>query len=108
VRLADAVETLDLDLDRASSGLPTGAGRLETEPLYLVCTHGRHDPCCAERGRPLAAAMSDAGGDRAWECSHIGGDRFAGNLLCFPHGLYFGRAGPQDGPRIAAAYARGK
>ncbi len=31
-----------------------------TDPLYLVCTHGKHDPCCAVRGRPVAAALAQA------------------------------------------------
>jgi hypothetical protein len=81
---------------------------VETEPLYLVCTHGRHDPCCAERGRPLARAVAGSFPDAAWECSHIGGDRFAGNLVVFPHGLYFGRVGAEDGTRVAQAYLEGR
>jgi hypothetical protein len=42
-----------------------------------------------------------------WECSHIGGDRFAGNLVCFPHGLYFGRLDETTGPAVARAYLEG-
>ncbi|MCY7304461.1 MAG: sucrase ferredoxin, partial [Thermoleophilia bacterium] len=48
-------------------------------PLYLVCTHGRHDACCAKRGRPVAATLSERRPESVWECSHIGGDRFAPN-----------------------------
>jgi len=29
---------------------------VDQQPLYLVCTHGTHDVCCAVRGRPVAAA----------------------------------------------------
>jgi len=29
--------------------------------------------------------------DWVWQSSHIGGDRFAGNLVCLPEGLYYGR-----------------
>jgi hypothetical protein len=47
-------------------------------------------------------------GDRAWEVSHIGGDRFAGNLVCFPHGLYFGRLDPDAGVAVAERYAQGQ
>ena len=46
-------------------------------PLYLVCTHGRHDRCCALRGRPVAQALSRRHPQRTWESSHVGGDRFA-------------------------------
>ena len=27
------------------------------ESVFLVCTHGSHDACCALRGRPVAAAL---------------------------------------------------
>ena len=94
-------DLFDTDLARLAAGGTTGLGSVETDPLFLVCTNGARDTCCAERGRPLAAAMEKAFDDRVWECSHIGGDRFAPNLVCFPHGLYFGRVAPEDGARIA-------
>jgi hypothetical protein len=56
-------------------------GEVSEEPIYLVCTHGRHDACCAVRGRPVAAALAAAYPERTWECSHIGGDRFAANVV---------------------------
>lgn len=60
-------------------------------PLYLVCTHGRHDRCCALRGRPVAQALGRVEPERTWECTHIGGDRFAANVVVLPDGLYLGR-----------------
>jgi hypothetical protein len=60
-------------------------------PLYLVCTHGRHDRCCALRGRPVAQALGRVEPARTWECTHIGGDRFAANVVVLPEGLYLGR-----------------
>lgn len=59
-------------------------------PLYLACTHGIHDACCAIRGRPIAGALSQHWPENTWECSHVGGDRYAGNLLVVPDGIYFG------------------
>ena len=104
----DAIEAaLDIEMEALGRGERIG-GAPVAEPLFLVCTHGRHDPCCAERGRPLALATAESFPHETWECSHIGGDRFAGNLVAFPHGLYFGRAGPQDGPRIGRAYLEGR
>ena len=93
-------DLLDADLAALAAGRPTGLGSVETDPLFLVCTNGARDPCCAERGRPLAAALEREYDDRIWESSHIGGDRFAPNLVCLPHGLYFGRVSPEDGARI--------
>ncbi|HEX2090601.1 MAG TPA: sucrase ferredoxin [Actinomycetota bacterium] len=94
-------DLLEADLSELSAGRPTGLGSVGHDPVFLVCTNGARDPCCAERGRPLAASLEREYGDRVWECSHIGGDRFAPNLVCLPHGLYFGRVAPKDGPRIA-------
>lgn len=65
------------------------------DPLYLVCTHGRHDRCCAVRGRPVAHALEPARPGLVWESSHIGGDRFAANLLVLPEGLYLGQVEPE-------------
>ncbi|MGQ0841853.1 sucrase ferredoxin [Actinokineospora sp.] len=93
-------ELLDLRLD-APRGEPS------TEPVYLVCAHGRHDTCCAIRGRPVAAALAAAWPGRTWECSHVGGDRFAANLVVLPHGLYYGQVTAALGPRIAADHDAG-
>lgn len=86
-----------------SPGLDPCAG-----PLLAVCTHGRHDACCAERGRPVAQALAKSRhADAVWECSHIGGDRFAGNLLVLPRGLYYGRVAPAAALEVADAASEG-
>jgi hypothetical protein len=100
-------EALELDLYALGSGERIGLEPHE-RALFLVCTHGRRDVCCAERGRPLAGALSRAYPDETWESTHVGGDRFAGNLLAFPHGLYFGRVRPEEGASVADAYVSGR
>ena len=77
-------------------------------PLFLVCTNGKRDACCALRGRVLMAAMAERHPDRTWESTHLGGHRFAGNLVCLPDGLLYGRVSPADGPRLADAYLDGR
>lgn len=72
------------------------------EPVYLVCAHGRHDACCAVRGRPVAAALSAAYAENIWECSHVGGDRFAANLVVLPDGLMYGHVTEASALQIAA------
>ncbi len=106
-QLAGPAELDELDLARLGAGERAGFGDPVTRPLYLACTNGRHDRCCATYGRPLARALDEVVGERVWECSHVGGDRFAGNLVCFPDGLYFGRVGPRTAPRVAGLYERG-
>jgi hypothetical protein len=95
-------DALELDpRDRSSfAGSP--------HPLFVVCTHGRRDPCCAERGRPLVERLAASFPDLTWESTHVGGDRFAGNLVAFPHGLYHGRVEPDEGPEIARGYGEGR
>lgn len=78
------------------------------DPILLVCTNGKRDACCALRGRALMSALAADHAERTWECSHLGGHRFAGNLVCLPHGLVYGRVGPADGPRLADAYFAGR
>lgn len=82
-------------------------GTISTEPVYLVCTHGRHDACCAVRGRPVAAALASAYPERTWECSHIGGDRFAANVVVLPHGLFYGHVPPTRAVELARQYDKG-
>jgi hypothetical protein len=100
-------EVLDLDLGLLCRGRSMGL-EPQADPVFCVCTHGRHDACCAELGRPLAAALSASHPAQTWECSHIGGDRFAGNVLVLPDGLYYGRADRESGPRIADAHLAGR
>lgn len=79
-----------------------------TDPMYLVCTHGTHDRCCAIAGRPVAAALAELRPEHTWECSHVGGDRFAGNVLVLPYGLYYGYVDASDVAAIVTATERGE
>jgi hypothetical protein len=78
------------------------------DPILLVCTNGKRDACCALRGRALVVALAADHAERTWECSHLGGHRFAGNLVCLPDGIVYGRVGAADGPGLADAYLDGR
>jgi hypothetical protein len=88
-------DLFELDLSPIKRGDSVG-GKTVTENRFFVCTHGKHDPCCAKYGRPVAAALAHQWPARAWETSHIGGDRFAGNVLVLPLGIYYGRVGTSE------------
>ncbi len=103
-QIADLAE---LDLSEITDAPVEAFGRAVTDPIFLVCTNGKRDACCALRGRALMAALAVKHGDRTWECTHLGGHRFAGNLVCLPDGIVYGRVAPADGPRLASAYLDG-
>jgi hypothetical protein len=90
-------DLLSLELAAAVSGEAPPPGDPLSHPLFVVCTHGKRDPCCARYGRPLYEGMREAADEGwVWQSSHVGGDRFAGNLVCFPEGLYYGRVDRLD------------
>jgi hypothetical protein len=78
-------------------------------PLLVVCTHGKRDRCCARYGRPLYDRLRDeAEQSWVWQSTHVGGDRFAGNLVCLPQGLYFGRIEAGDVWPVLDEYLAGR
>ncbi|MEU6732730.1 sucrase ferredoxin [Streptomyces physcomitrii] len=79
----------DEDLAQIATALET-PGKPDRTPVILVCAHGRHDACCAVRGRPVGRALSARWPELVWECTHVGGDRFAANLVLVPDGVYYG------------------
>jgi hypothetical protein len=98
----------DLSVE-AAAGDPVGSfGAPMTGPMFLVCTNGKRDACCALRGRALMTALSVAHAESVWECTHLGGHRFAGNLVCLPDGILYGRVSALDGPSVLEAYLAGR
>lgn len=94
-------ELLELPLD-GSVGEPT------PDLAYLVCTHSKHDTCCALRGRNVAMALHEVRPGQVWECSHVGGERFAANVLVLPTGLLYGRVLPFAAAEFVAASEAGE
>jgi hypothetical protein len=90
-----------LELDLAD------AGESVSHPVFLVCTHGKHDRCCAKYGRPLYDAVREQVDEGwVWQSTHVGGDRFAGNLVALPDGVYYGRVEPSEAwPLLESALA---
>jgi hypothetical protein len=96
-----------LDLEVLGSTEPPGVGRPVERSVQLVCTHGRHDRCCADHGRPVVRALEAAGAD-VWESSHVGGDRFAANVVDLPSGVFLGRVPPEGAATMLAELAAGR
>jgi hypothetical protein len=110
VRTTPATGMLALDLPSVDDVAAVPFAALATEqfpaterPLILVCTHGQHDSCCGRRGYPLFDALRGREEIDVWQCSHIGGDRFAANALVLPWGIYYGPVEPADAPTLVNA-----
>lgn len=78
-------------------------------PLVLVCVHGRRDACCARLGPPLYAEAVAAGVPVSlWQCSHLGGHRFAPNVLALPGGVQLGRVPAGRAAQVVSLLAAGR
>jgi hypothetical protein len=88
----------------ANTGLANTAG---PQRLALVCTNGRRDQCCAIRGRPVAAVIEAATDWDTWECSHLGGHRFAATIMLLPTGDMFGRLDEKSAPEVLRSFDAG-
>ena len=113
-----AMAALDLAraVEAAPGNVPPGATRL-TEPHYFVCTNGQRDVCCARFGLPVYAALRARVGARVWQITHVGGHRFAPNVLALPQQALYGRVSPArvedwlatlESGRLAFAELRGR
>lgn len=107
LEIRDLEELAALDLDAVAAGRG-GFGTPVAGPVFVVCTHGTKDMCCALLGRPVVAALDSNHPGRVWETSHVGGDRWAGNLLVVPDGYLHGQLNPDEASRVAKAALHGE
>jgi hypothetical protein len=106
--LQNYADLLDLDLLSLVKDPQALAAYLRQKPLYLVCTNGRRDPCCARNGLPVYQQLEGEFAPDVWQTSHVGGHRFSANLVLMPHALFYGRVPPQDARRLILEYQQGK
>ncbi len=104
----DLRDLAQLDLAALARGEHVYFGAESTERLVLVCTHGRHDQCCALTGRPAADAIAQEYPQSVWETTHLGGHRFAATFVTLPEASYHGAMTAQTAPAVAAATMRGE
>lgn len=98
-----AITDLDLATGLGSASMP----RVE-ESQYFICTNGQRDLCCARFGLPAYARLRELVGERAWQTTHVGGHRFAPNVLTLPQGVLYGRVRPEDVPRFVEDVEAGR
>jgi hypothetical protein len=83
-------DLLEMDIPSIASG-GGGENTLQPDLLFLICTNGKRDQCCARYGTPLYQQAKAEHGDSVWQSSHVGTHRFAPNMIALPHGIYYGR-----------------
>lgn len=94
-------DVLAWDLAGIGRGELPPFGAVTAEPMHFVCTNGARDQCCAIDGRALVSDLLSVDlpaelRNRVWECSHIGGHRFAPVMLTLPSGAVHGRLSVED------------
>ncbi len=69
-----------------------------TEKHVLVCAHTRRDKRCGVAGPLILQEMKKhvmpEDGIRLLASSHIGGHKFAGTMIIYPYGIWYGRVLP--------------
>jgi hypothetical protein len=101
-------DLLEYDFAGALLGGETPGVPVE-HPIFIVCTHGKRDRCCAKYGRPLYDALKKKIDPAwVWQSTHVGGDRFAANVVVLPEGLYFGRVDDEDIDPLLDEYFDGR
>lgn len=93
-------DLLDLDIPAFAAENPAPGSREWPGPLYLVCTNGKRDKCCAKFGLPLYRELAAQAGEAVWQCSHIGGHMYAPTFVSLPEGHCFGHVKPGEGESI--------
>jgi (2Fe-2S) ferredoxin len=93
--------------------------QLRSEPLtgqhVFVCVHGRRDERCGQCGPPLMERFQAELGQRGLtervalhRSSHVGGHAFAGNVLVYPGGDWYGFVTPEVVPRLIEKHLVGE
>lgn len=97
-------DLLSLDIMAVLAKNDHGTNHHTTQPLVLVCTHGRRDRCCALLGLPILNRLQEALGTAVWQTTHLGGHRFAPTVLSLPAGLSYGRLTLDDIPPLLKSF----
>lgn len=105
--LDDDTALLELDLAALAATGTLGLPAYD-EPLWLVCTNGRRDLCCADLGRATVRALATRWPEATWETTHLGGHRFAATLLALPSLVTLGRLLPDEAVAACSEVAGGR
>lgn len=101
-------QLLELDFAAVMSGQARAGTEVVDQPIFLFCTNGKRDPCCARLGLAAYRTLADEHPEQVWQSSHQGGHRFAGNLIVLPQGVQYGRVEGTNASDIFHAHKQGE
>ncbi|MGH7587073.1 MAG: sucrase/ferredoxin-like domain-containing protein [Gemmatimonadota bacterium] len=79
----------------------------------FVCVHGRRDERCGCWGPPIVEALRAACAAEGVDVpvratSHVGGHKYAGNVIVYPEGVWYGYVRPEDAERLVREHLAGE
>jgi hypothetical protein len=107
-RLAGYEDLLALDVTAVAGANNPFSDQVRQEPLFLVCTNSKRDRCCAKFGNPLFRVLQNYQPEVSWQSTHIGGHRYAPNVLFLPHSVNYGWLSPEKISLAVDAHLNGQ
>lgn len=108
-----SLSTMDAVVERIVSHMEATSIQPDTQDHIdiLVCTHGARDCRCGDKGGKVHQALKDELGKlnkdaegmpqvRVGEVAHVGGHKYAANVLIYPQGEWLGLVQPNDASTI--------
>jgi len=114
LKIKDKTKTIEEQL-KEDTNLPAFDDNIRCERLHglwiLVCCHFQRDQRCGTIGPMLVDEIEkylreiDRTDDVHWlKISHVGGHKFAGNVIIYPSGTWYGRVTTCHIPLLIDAY----
>ena len=107
-QLNDYEDLPSYDLASIFAREPEFDDRISREPIFVNCTNGLRDQCCALHGVATYWELQDKFPGRVWESTHHGGHRFAANFMHLPYGLSYGRLRKENAASVLEAGLNGR
>lgn len=107
-QLNDYDDLLQYDLLGIAAGKPEHDDNISEEPVFVNCTNGLRDQCCALHGVASYWALAEKFPGKVWESTHHGGHRFAGNFMHLPYGLSYGRLRKENAANVLQSALDGR
>ena len=107
-QLNDYDDLLDYDLVGIANANPEHNDNVSLEPVFVNCTNGLRDQCCALHGVATYWALANQFPGKVWESTHHGGHRFAANFMHMPYGLSYGRLRKENAASVLEAGLAGR